>query len=153
MNYEALGYNRPPSTDRLSCRRPGTNSDYCKFLYGAKPVTKTDSVNDPSLLDFCLIPLPGFVKLHRGDYVVFDTDTYPLFYTGFITSEPEFEYVGVDATHSPVWGFNYQVTSDEYLLNLKPIGIMAPIMNKTQGQIIKILVNKLAPGKYDVSGV
>jgi hypothetical protein len=150
MNFEILPY-VPPPTLHITCTRPGTSSDYAPFMYG--DTVKTDRVNDPDLMDFALVPSTGFVKLKRGDYIVFATVTYPNWFTGYVTNDPELEYLGMGAGRTPVWGYKYQLTSDEYLLNMKPLGILAPFMNTTQGSILKELVNRLAPGKFDVTGI
>src|SRR5581483_9959003 len=121
----------------------GVTRDYRKYIYG-QPV-KMDSKNDPKLLDFQLVPLDGsFVKPTRGAYVSITTDTYGLWYTGYITNDPELIYLG-SKNNAPVWGYVLKATSDEYALNQQPLGIMPPFINTTQGEILRKLVQRLDP--------
>jgi hypothetical protein len=135
---------------------PGTNANYYKYLDSSinGKIAKTDRIAEPTLLDFCLIPYDGsFVKLRRGNYITVDTVTFPKWFTGYVTNDPELTYLGTDGSHNPVWGYKYQATSDDYILNLSPLGIMPPFTNTTMGAVLKTLVAQLAPGKFDVTGV
>jgi hypothetical protein len=136
---------------------PGTNANYYKYLDSSinGKMAKTDRIAEPTLLDFCLIPYDGsFVKLRRGNYITVDTVTFPKWFTGYITNDPELTYLGTNGTsHTPVWGYKYQATSDDYILNLSPLGLMPPFTNTTMGAILTALVAQLAPGKFDVTGL
>lgn len=135
---------------------PGTNANYYKYLDSSinGKIAKTDRIAEPTLLDFCLIPYDAsFVKLRRGNYITVDTVTFPKWFTGYITNDPELTYLGTDGSHNPVWGYKYQATSDDYILNLSPLGIMPPFTNTTMGAVLKTLVAQLAPGKFDVTGI
>jgi hypothetical protein len=131
----------------------GASTDYVRYLFGSPQ--KTDRYLDSTLLDFSLASgdNPAFVKLQRGAYITINSTKYGKWFTGYITTDPELEYLGVNAAHQPVWGYRYQATSDEYLLSLKAIGVMPTFLNATMGQILKTLVNKLAPGIFDVSNI
>lgn len=131
----------------------GASADYERYL-GSLPV-KTMRYKDSTLFDFTLIPLDtSFVKLHRGAYISFSTTTYPKWFTGYILNEPEPEYLGKDSTtKQPIWGYKYQATSDEYILSVKPIGIIPPFLNMTWGAILKSLAERLMPGTFDVTGI
>jgi hypothetical protein len=131
----------------------GANPDYARYASG--PIKKTDKVNAPDLLDFSLVNYDGnMVKLQRGTHFVLVTSTYGLWFSGYITNDPEPVYLGTNKG-LPVWQYNYEATGEEYLLNLKPFGIMAPFTNTTQGAIIKALIAHLSPPgvTFDVSGV
>jgi hypothetical protein len=122
--------------------QPGASSDYIKYIYGQ--LTKTDRVNEPDLLDFALFPSDNsFVKLNRGAYVTLWSSSYGMWFSGYITNEPELEYIGT-AKGSGVWAYRYQATSDDYILNLKPLGLFPPFINTTQGAILKTLANALS---------
>ena len=127
-------------------------TEYVKYL--AEGITKTDRQGDSTLLDFTLMSLsdPAFVKPVRGDYVVVNSTKYPKWFTGVIITEPELVYLGSKA-RQPVWGYKYQATSDDYILNVKPIGQSLVFLNRTAGDIIKSLVNILNPGFFDVTGI
>jgi Right handed beta helix region len=126
--------------------------DYSRYIVDA-PVLK-DKENYPSLLDFSLAPTDGaFVKPTRGTYIVVDTKTYPKWFTGYITNDPELTYLGT-RNNVPTWGYVYEATDDSYLLNLKPIGVIPPLVNTTSGKILKTILKVLDPtGVFDVSGI
>jgi hypothetical protein len=64
------------------------------------------------------------------------------------------EYLGTTSPNkTPVWGYKYRATSDDYVLNLNPIGIIPPFINTTSGAIIEALINKLAPGLFDTTNI
>src|SRR5574343_867769 len=136
----------------LTCSRAGTNSDYVKYL--AAGITKTDRRGDSDLLDFTLYGKqdPTFVKLTRGDYIVVNSTKYPKWFTGVIINDPELEYLGARGGQ-PYWGYKYQATSDDYILNVKTLGFNKIFLNRTAGSIIKELVNRLNPGFFDVTNV
>jgi hypothetical protein len=135
-----------------------TGINFEKYLF-EKPV-KAERYKDPGTLDFALAPGAGFVKLKRGAYITIDTVTYPKWFTGFITNEPELTYFGVSGG-APHWGYRYQATSDEYALNLRPIGIIEPFMNRTMGEILKALIVRITnsaivsniAATFDLSGI
>lgn len=130
----------------------GASSDYRRYLFNDK-VKKTDNKNQPTLFEFSLAPIDGsFVKLVRGNYITFNTVTYPNWFTGFVINDPELTYLGT-LNGAPVHGYIYQALSDEYILNLKPIGIIPPFMNMTMGSILKYLVNRLCPGMFTTTNV
>lgn len=129
----------------------GASPSYVPYLYGQ--VQKSDRHKESVLLDFSLAPVNGsFVKLRQGAYISISTATYGLWFTGYIVNDPELTYLGSKAGQ-PVWGYKYKANSDDYLLNLKPIGVMPPFLNRTEGQILKALVEKLVPGKFDTTGI
>jgi glycine cleavage system regulatory protein len=130
----------------------GASPDYEKYLM-ERP-QKTARYKDSTLLDFSLAPVDtAFVKLTRGAYITLDSTTYPKWFTGYVINDPELTYLGVDKNGAPAWGYKYQATSDEYILSLKPLGIVPPFLNVTMGQIIKSLADRLLPGMFDVTGV
>lgn len=129
----------------------GASSDYMKSLF-SNPV-KTSVIQEADLLDFSLaVGVPGFVKLKRGAYIDLDSNLYPHWYTGFVTNDPQLAYLGAK-DGVPYWGYTYQASGDEYLLSLKPLGLVRPFMNVHMGTILKRMVAVLAPGLYDVSGI
>jgi hypothetical protein len=130
----------------------GASSDYRKYLFNEK-VTKTDNKNAPTLFEFSLAPTDAsFVKLVRGNYITFNTVTYPNWFTGFIINDPELVYLGTKAS-APVFGYKYQAMSDELILNLKPIGIVPPFINMNMGDILKYLAARLCPGMFTTSSI
>lgn len=125
-----------------------TSINFTKYLAGK--ITKTDRYKDSTLLDFALTPTDAaFVRLVRGAYITVNSSLYPKVFTGYITNEPSLTYLG-QFNHAPVWGYVYQASSDEYILNLKPVGIIPTFTNVSMGFIIKQLVARLVPNTFDV---
>src|SRR5688572_9289205 len=93
----------------------GSNGDYFRYLYGG--IKRADRYRDSVLLDFALAPIDNtFVRLQRGAYITIATNRFPVWFTGFVINEPELEFLG-SKDGSPVYGYRYQATSDEYILS------------------------------------
>jgi hypothetical protein len=142
----------------LTTNRPGANADYSTYLYGV--TRKTDNINKPNLLDFALHDYDGnMIMPDRGTYIRFTTETYGVWYTGFLTNGGNPVFLGSKLNDYsdlvPKWAYTYEATSDEYILNLHPLGIVPPFVNQTQGQILKQLIAILAPDNFpvDVTGI
>lgn len=130
---------------------PNTSADYRKYIYDIP--MKDDRDGDAILLDFTLANTDSsFKKLSRGNYIKFTTNTYPIWYTGYITNEPEYVYLG-EKGGVPHWGYRYEASSDEIILSQNALGIIPPFLNMTQGEIIKALAAMVAPGLFDVTNV
>lgn len=140
------------TTTTLTSTAAGTSANYLRYLY--EPPVKHDRVNEPMLLDLALAPIDGsFVKLTRGNYLIFTCQTYPLYwFTGYVTNDPQLEYLGTDGSHNPVFGYRYQITDDTYVLNLQSLGVIPPFVNTSCAAIIKALVDMLDPaGQFGYS--
>lgn len=135
---------------------PGANTDYVKYLWSgtiAKNPVKTDVYKNSVYVDFSLAPSDSsFVKLTRGSYINISSALYPNWFTGYVITEPELVPLGVKGGVM-YWGYNYRATADEYILSLKPLGVMLPFYNCTAGSILKSLVAKLVPNTFDVSNI
>lgn len=144
-------YTGTPMPVALYSSNPGTTANYVKYIFDT-PV-KSDRDGDSILLDFTLADVDAdFVQLRRGNYITFTSQTYPLWFTGYITNEPEYVFLG-EQNHVPHWGYKYQASSDDYILSMNPLGILPPFINMTQGQIIKSLVQTVCPVVFDTSNV
>lgn len=129
----------------------GAPMDYSRYLYSA--LTKNDRLNDLNLLDFALVPFDsGFTRLSAGSYIAVSSATYPNWFSGYITNEPDYEYLG-STNGQPVWGFKYKATSDAVILSNNPLGICGPFINLSQGEILSQLANQICPGLFDCTGV
>jgi len=139
--------------------------DYTSYLANPEdaPVVLRDRMNLPALLDFTLVPADNeFVVPRRSAYIRLSglADSLPPggprvpgpLFTGYLTNEPAIDFLGV-LNSRPLHGYRYQATSEEYLLNVKRIGILPPFLNQTAGQILRLLTELLQPGRFDVSGV
>ncbi len=143
------------STVTFTTTQVGANADYLKYIWleGSK-VVKTDRKHETVLLDFALASGNdvAFVKLKRGAYIDFSSTTYPHWFTGYVTNEPDLTYLGAKSGVK-IWGYKYEAASDEYILSLNPMGIIPTFFNISMGGIIKALANKVAPGTFNVTGI
>lgn len=134
---------------------PGTNADYIKYLFDR--AVRTDTRNEPTTLDFTLVNWDGNLQLlHRGNYIVLNTLTYPNWFTGYVTSEPELTYLGTTKRGGviiPVWGYVYQATDSTFILNQQPLGLMPPFVNTTQGAILRALAQRLQPNNFNAASI
>jgi hypothetical protein len=139
--------------------------DYTCYLASPdrSPAVLRDRMNLPALLDFTLVPADdAFLAPRRSAYVGLTglADALPpggprvpgALFTGFITNEPAIEFLGTRNAR-PVYGYRYQATSEEYLLNVKRLGLLPPFLNQTAGQVLRFLTGHLQPGRFDTSGV
>lgn len=139
--------------------------DYTRYLASPSrsPLVLRDRVNLPALLDLSLVPADAyFLPPHRSAYVRLTglADALPpggprvpgAIFTGYVTSEPVIEYLGLH-NGSPLYGYRLQATSEEYLLNIKRIGVLPPFLNQTAGQILRMLAERLQPGRFDTNGI
>jgi hypothetical protein len=137
---------------QFTSTQPGASANYFRYTWDQK-LKLTDRYRDSRLLDFSLAPVDeDFVKLERGAYIQVETENFPIWFTGYVVNDPELEYLG-SRNGSPVFGYRYQATSDEYILSLKPIGITPAFLNTTQGAILRALAERLAPGVFNLDDV
>lgn len=139
--------------------------DYTRHLTEPErsPAVLRDRMNQPTLFDFALAPADElFIAPRRSAHVRLTglADALPPggprmpgpLFTGYITNEPAIEFLGTRNSR-PVYGYRYQATSEEYLLNIKRIGVLPPFLNQTAGQILRFLVDHLQPGRFDTAAV
>ncbi|MGH9816947.1 MAG: hypothetical protein ACRD6I_12790, partial [Candidatus Acidiferrales bacterium] len=135
--------------------------NYTRYLASPdrSPAVLRDRINLPALLDFSVVPADElFTPPRRGAYVRLIGFAHsqppapqPLF-TGYITNEPAVEFLGL-MHGQPVHGYRCQATSEEYLLNVKRIGLLPPFLNQTAGAILRFLADHLQPGRFNTSAV
>lgn len=126
--------------------------DMTAFLHDAGQFIRQRR-NEPTLFDFQMIPLKGaagWVRPERGAYVWFEDDRWDardaqmhngLLFTGYITDEPEPDFLGTNADEA-VWTYKIRCSSDDFLLNIKKLPARTYI-NKTRGFILRDLVSEL----------
>lgn len=135
----------------------GASADYIRYIYREQDNTwplKTDRYRDSTYLDFALAPIDAnFVKLTRGAYINVSSTLYPNWFTGYVIAEPELVPLGMGPGNVPKYCYKYRATADEYILSLKPVGIIQPFMNVSMGTILKTLIAKLVPNTFDVTNI
>lgn len=139
--------------------------DYTRYLAAPDqtPATLRDRINQPVLFDFALVPADAaFVVPRRSAYVRLTglTDApsagWPrepgAIFTGYITGEPAADFLGL-ADGRPLHGWRCQATSEEYLLNVKRMGLLPAFLNQSAGAILRFLAGHLLPGRYDTTAI
>jgi len=138
--------------------------NYARYLAEPerRPAVLRDRMNLPPLLDFALVPADGqFVLPRRSARVRLTglTDAFPSggpvpgpLFTGYITSEPQAEFLGTADGHA-VHGWSFEATGEEYLLNVQRLPPLPPFLNQTAGAILRFLTGQLQPGRFDTGAV
>lgn len=129
--------------------------DYTRYLIPESVVVQ-DSINVPTLLTFTLVNIDNqFVPPVRSAYCRLYSGKFGVpIATGFITAAPSLTFLGVaplPAFGNQRYSYDIQVTSDEWLLNVKTVPFLPPFVNKGQGQILAQLANVLVPNFFDTT--
>jgi len=110
--------------------------------------------NQPVLFDFKLVNVfndDRWVEPTRGCYVKVMDDRWDgrdasrdgcVIFTGYVTADPTFEFLGLGEGKSPIYAYTLKCTSDEILANQKELPAKTYI-NKTRGFIIKDLLRTM----------
>jgi hypothetical protein len=140
--------------------------DYTRYVV-AGSITIEDSLNVPTLVNFTLSPVDSlFVIPKRSSYVQIVSEIYgvnsgygsgKILATGFITTEPERDFLGVSHNAGNVqnaqYNYKIQVTSDEWLLNSQAVSYIPAFVNQTDSQILGAIAEALNPGFLDVTSL
>lgn len=148
------------------------NVDYTRYVVDGT-LSIEDSINVPTLTNFILSPSDNsFVIPKRSAYVTVVSERYAsgsnpingngygsgkILATGFVTNEPEREYLGINPKltsnkfQNQQLSYKINVTSDEWLLNSHVVPFIPAFVNQTMGQILAGIANALLPGFFDVT--
>lgn len=140
------------------------NIDYTAHVVDGS-ISIEDSINVPTLITFQLSPVNNFfVKPSRSAYVTLVSDILApgtgygsgkILATGFITNEPERQFLGLSQNRGPYkfaqYVYNINVTSDEWLLNCNTVPYIPAFVNQTDSQIIASIAQALMPGFFDTT--
>lgn len=120
--------------------------DYSKYVVDGS-LSIEELINQPVVTNFTLSNFDTtFVLPRRSAYVrIISTQWNKTLATGFITQEAERTYLGPSNRGDHFQAYNFQVTSDEWLLNIKTIPFAPAYVNQTMGQIIRRLAEALVP--------
>jgi len=130
--------------------------DYTRYVI-PESIQIEDSINVPTLLSFQLCNIDNnFIVPVRSGYCRLSSGKFnaPIA-TGFVTSVPSRTFLGM-ANNIPAFSFqryvyDVQVTSDEWLLNVKTVPFIPPFVNLGQGQILAQLAQILVPNFFDTT--
>ena len=110
-------------------------------------------LNAPAEMDVALIgDSSAFLVPVIGAHVVLRRGDGTAVFTGYLPSVPEPDYLGW-GQQCPVFRYQLHAVSDEIVLDRKQLPARSPFVNRAAGAVLKELVNELAPGVFDLSGV
>ena len=148
--------------------------DYTTYVVDGT-LTVEDSINVPTLTTFVLSPNDSSYQMpKRSAYMRLVSEVYAsgsynaegnytgggygqgkVIATGFISNQPEVEFLGMTArlpnNQFQQVAHHISVTSDEWLLNCKAIPYIPAFVGQTQGQILATLAEAMLPGYFDVT--
>src|SRR6185312_12632790 len=109
-------------------------------------------LNKPSELRFSLLLGPDLVVPRRGSRVLLGRTNGQDVFTGYITADPEYEFLGWGQA-GPLYRFKIIAASDESLLDQKRLPSRAPFVARSAGDALRALTESIAPGMFDSSAV
>jgi hypothetical protein len=74
------------------------------------------------------------------------------YFTGYLTSEPEFEYLGW-GQYGPVYRYLLEATGDEWVLDRKRMLQRPTLTSRTVGAALKQITEDILPGAFDTTRV
>lgn len=137
-------------------------TDFSNFVFaepGGPLASKTFALNSIQQLDIVLKEASGFLPPERGNEVWLDCATYSPsgeLFTGFIAADPEKVLFAQEADGNLRYKWRVSCQSEESMCNFTAplyMSTLVPFQNKTVGQIVTYLLNLLAPGRFDTSGI
>ena len=122
--------------------------DYTRYLVQGT-LSAEELLNQPSTVDFTLTNFDTqFVIPRRSSYVrIYSAKFNKSFASGFITQEPEREYLGPTSNKHQL-NYRVKVSSDDWLLNQKSVPFIPAFVNQTMGQILTRLATALLPSFF-----
>lgn len=127
--------------------------DYTAEIDAARTPRVTRKLNEPSQLQFSLISVGAdFVVPGRGARVILGLTNGQDVFTGYITADPEYEYLGW-GERGALYRYNVVALSDEFLLDEKRLSTRSPFVVRSAGDALRELTQDAVPGTFDVSAV
>ncbi|HEX3740296.1 MAG TPA: hypothetical protein VHV29_11275 [Terriglobales bacterium] len=127
--------------------------DYTADIDAARSPKVTRKLNAASQLTFSLISVGGdFVVPGRGARVTLGRTNGQDVFTGYIESEPEYEYLGW-GERGAMYRYNFVVLSDEFLLDEKRLSTRSPFVARSAGDALRQLTQDAMPGAFDLSPI
>jgi hypothetical protein len=93
---------------------------------------------------FVVPAVGGRIKISRADGYAY--------FTGYLTSEPGFEYLGW-GQHGPVYRYLVDATGDEWVLDRKRMLQRPTLTSRTVGAVLKQITEDILPGAFDTTQV
>lgn len=133
-------------------------TDYTQYVIQGS-LSIEDAINVPTTIQFQLCNInSAFVPPVPGAYLRIVSEKYigKVLATGFVTNEPEREFLGLSLSAGyrsqfQLYTYDVKATSDEWLLNVKSVPYIPAFVNLGTGQILAKLAEALAPGFFNTT--
>ena len=127
--------------------------DYTADIDAARTPKVTRKLNEASQLQFSLLSVGAdFVVPGRGARVTLGRTNGQDVFTGYIKTDPEYEYLGW-GQRGAMYRYNFVALSDEFLLDEKRLSTRSPFVARSAGDALRQLTQDAIPGAFDVSAV
>jgi hypothetical protein len=127
--------------------------DYTADIDAARAPKVTRKLNEASQLRFSLLSIGGdFVVPSRGARVTLGRTNGQDVFTGYIKTDPEYEYLGW-GERGVMYRYNFVALSDEFLLDEKRLSTRSPFVARSAGDALRQLTQDAIPGAFDTSAV
>ena len=128
--------------------------DYTAALATDKKIRIIRRINRPNELELHLVSNgPNFVVPADGARLILQREDNGLsLFSGYLTSAPEFEYLGW-GERGPVYRYTIRAVSDEAVLNRKTLPPRCPFVGRSAGDALRQITESIAPGAFDTSAV
>ncbi len=127
--------------------------DYTADIDAAHAPRVTRKLNEVSQLRFSLLSAgANFLVPTRAARVVLGRTSGQDLFTGYIKTEPEFEYLGW-GERGAMYRYSFVALSDESLLDEKRLSTRSPFVARSAGDALRQLTQDAIPGAFDTSAV
>ena len=127
--------------------------DYTSAIDAAHAPKVTRKLNQAAELRFVLLQVgSNFVVPVRGARVLLGRTNGQDVFTGYISADPEYEYLGWGES-GVMYRYTFVAHSDEAQLDLKRLPARSPFVARSAGNALRQLTQDAMPGALDVSGV
>src|ERR1700686_3204403 len=127
--------------------------DYTADIDAARTPRVTRKLNEASLLQFSLLSVgANFIVPNRGARVTLGRTNGQDVFTGYIKTEPEYEYLGW-GERGAMYRYNFVAQSDEMLLDEKRLSTRSPFVARSAGDALRQVTQDAIPGAFDTSAV
>src|SRR6266404_3579585 len=122
--------------------------DYTAALESERLPKIVRKLNRPARAQLSLISDdPQFVVPAAGGRIKISRADGYAYFTGYLTSEPEFEYLGW-GQHGPVYRYLLEAAGDEWVLDRKRILQRPTLTSRTVGAALKQITEDILPGAF-----
>ena len=127
--------------------------DYTADIDASRTPRLSRTLNAPSQLHFSLLSIGAdFIVPKSGARVTLGRTNGQDVFTGYITGEAEYEYLGW-GERGAVYRYNYVAQSDEVMLDRKRLSARSPFVARSAGDALRQLTQNAVAGGFDTSGV